>query len=115
MLNTIDLTGGTLGIGLVETIRQGDTFAKVGWRTQITSGIVTNPNFEFLGLTNQVRTNALGGRGDSGGVVFTTPSVGSIWGGNTAGIVTGGDGDMSHTMAFSRATNIRNNFGVNRH
>jgi len=115
LTNNIAHGGGPLGTATITVFRQGDAFAKAGARTQLTRGTVTNPNAILDQITGQVRTNARGGRGDSGGIVFAIPVVGPIWGGATAGIVAGGEGDISYTMTFTRATSIDGRFQTRRY
>ncbi|MCL1923971.1 MAG: hypothetical protein FWF50_00135 [Defluviitaleaceae bacterium] len=112
----IAITNGTLNTGLVTLFRQGDAFAKVVAASGLTTGTVINPNFNVpsLGLLGQVQTNVFAREGDSGGVVFSTVVVGPVFGGNTAGVVTGGPTGGGN-MFFTREGNISNAFGVMRY
>jgi hypothetical protein len=108
--NQVFGTSAQLGNSVFTSFRQGEILAKMGARTQLTTGIVEQPNHTHrptdggVTLSGVVLTNLLGGRGDSGGPVFSTNGT------MVAGIVTGGEGEESRTLVFTRADFILNAF-----
>ena len=109
----------TISTDVQTNFRQNDRIGKVGNRTGLTWGAITDPDWNgviagvpFIGL---VDTNVLNGGGDSGGAVFWWAIPMAANAGRTAGIVTGGTQNPSNRMIFSRADRINSAFALNRY